>query len=148
MYYHQERIRTIAPDQLLRAIEHQREVLPEDSDVLDKLYAYLETSRPLLRDIKAAVAEFYAIDPSDLMAGHREAEVALARQIFCYLAYRHTRHTMPRIAQEVGLMDHTTVQHAIRKIEKHAITKPLLADDLVLLRLKISERIMLRRQPC
>lgn len=145
-YYHQENIPTIAPDRLTRAIEYQRAALPEDADVLDRLFAYLKASRPMLREIKEAVIEFYAIEHAELVSGrrHRAYEVSLARQIFCYFAYRHTRFSMKRVGREVGLHDPTTVRHAIRRIEKHEISRPLLRDDLDLLRLRISEKVLLR----
>jgi chromosomal replication initiator protein len=136
--------RQIAPQALVEAINHQREVVPTDNGALDRLIAYLETNRPTIKEIKDAVSIFYGIDRTEISSRYRSYETALARQIFCYLAYRYTRFSMAQIGRFVGLSNHTTVLHAIRKIERLRISKPLLADDLDLLRLAISERVLLR----
>jgi chromosomal replication initiator protein len=132
----------ITPLAMERAVLDLREIA--DSDVYDRLLNYLRHSRPTLAEIKEAVCEFYAIPDYDLTGRCREYECAQARQIFCYLAHRYTRWSMQNIAPHVGLYDHSTVSHAVRKIEKHIITKPLLADDVDLLRMRISEKVLLR----
>lgn len=134
----------IAPATLTRAIDHQREIVPTDNDALDRLVAYLQLNRPMLAEIRDAIIEFYGIEAQELSGRYREYETALARQIFCYLAYKYTRFSMLHVGRWVGLVNHTTVRHAIRKIEKLSITKPLIADDLDLLRLLISEKVLLR----
>jgi chromosomal replication initiator protein len=64
--------------------------------------------------------------------------------VFCYLARRYTRLSTRVIGQHVGNRDHSTVLHAVRKIEKLLAGKSLLADDIDLLRLRISEKVLLR----
>lgn len=134
----------IAPATLTRALEHQRAVVPSDSDALDRLFAYLELNRPLLAEIKDAVTSFYGIGVDEITGRYRQYETVLARQIFCYLAYKYTRFSMAHVGRWVGLTNHTTVLHAIRKIEKMVITCPLLADDIDLIRLRISEKVLIR----
>jgi chromosomal replication initiation ATPase DnaA len=142
--YNQTNIADLAPQILERAIEHQCAALPDDRAALDRLWTYIKMQRPKLREIKEAILEFYLIEPSELCGANRAYEVSLARQIFCYLAYHHTRFSMDRIAKEVGVHDHTTVRHAVRKITKHSISRPLLRDDLDLLLLRIGEKVLLR----
>lgn len=134
----------IAPLSLGRAVAQYCEQAPEDSDAIDRLLDYLDTTRPTTNEILDAVGDLYGIGLNELIGENRKFEVALARQIFCYLAYHYTNLSMIQIGHRVGLIHHTTVHHAVRKIEKWAITKPLMADDLDLLRLKICEKILRR----
>jgi chromosomal replication initiation ATPase DnaA len=135
---------TIAPLALQRAIDHHRHVYPDDSDVLDRIIQYLELNRPLFAEIKAAICDFYSIPVQELIGRYREKETAFARQIFCYLARKYTRASLRIIGGQVGLIDHSAVLHAVRKIEKGVLTKPLVADDVDLLRMRISEKVMQR----
>ena len=127
------------------AIAHQRATHPDDDTVLERLLAYLKANQPKLEEIRGAICEFYGIEPVELIGHSREAEVVLARQMFCFFARKYTRFPLLQIGQKVGLRDHTTVLHALRKIEKAAaLRSPLLADDLDLLRMRISEKVLLR----
>lgn len=143
---HKSFVMPIAPEQLRRAIAQQRCVLPDDADTLDRLYQQLELNRPMLAEIKASVCDFYAIAADELCGRYRAYETALARQIFCYLAHKYTSFSLGQIGRAVGLTNHTTVHHAIRKIAKRMITDHLLHDDLDLLRIRISEKVLLRRR--
>jgi chromosomal replication initiator protein len=134
----------IAPLVLQRAIAHHRSVYPDDGDVLDRLVQFLEINRPLFAEIKIAICDFYNIPVQELISRHRELETAHARQVFCYLARKYTRSSLRIIGAQVGLTDHATVLHAVRKIEKNIISKPLLEDDIDLLRLRVSELVLQR----
>jgi len=135
---------SIAPTLLGRAIAHQRSEIPDDGEVLERLYRYLETTRPMLADIAAAVCEFYHIRHYELTGSYREFETTLARQVFCYLAHRYARASSLKIGRFIG-RDHSTVLHAIRVVEKWMVSRPLLLDDIDLLRLRISEKMLERR---
>jgi hypothetical protein len=137
-------ITSVVPVEVDQAIDHQRVEYPDDGPALDRLSAYLETCRPFMAEIKAAVAEVYCIAPSELSGITRVNDVALARQVFCYLAYRYTKNSMAVVAKAIGLTDHTTVRHAVQKIGKMAITNKLMRDDLDLLRMRIAEKLMAR----
>lgn len=134
----------LAPRSLEHAIADQRSLIPNDADALDRLFAYLEQARPTMAEIQQAVCEFYAITKFELVAPTRRYAIVLARQIFCYLAHKYSRASMNAIRPRAGFRDHTTVHHAIHKIEQLAITRPLVRDDLDLLRLRISEKVLLR----
>jgi chromosomal replication initiation ATPase DnaA len=133
----------IAPLDLERAASHQCLELPDDGPVIERLFSYLERYRPHLSEIEASVREFYALREWELMSRSREVEVSQPRQIFCFLAYRHTRFSYEYIGRYARL-HHTTVLHAVRKINRLKITQPVMRDDLDLLRLRISEKMLLR----
>jgi chromosomal replication initiator protein len=136
----------VMPSTLERAFDRQRIVYPDDDDALKRLFAYLETTRPTLAEIKEVVCEFYGYELVEISARDRQQHAALARAIFCFLAHRHTRWPMGQIGRRVGLTNHTTVLHAIRRIEKAAASVPIVRDDLDLLRLRIAEKILRRRK--
>ena len=137
-------IAAIPPVALENAFDRQRSELPEDAEVLDRLFRYIETTRPLMAEIKAAVCEFYHMDASLLEGRQRVQETVLARQVFYFLCYRYTRFSSLQIGRFIG-RDHATVLHGLRKIEGLLLTHQLLADDIDLLRLRISEKMLLRK---
>ena len=51
-----------------------------------------------------------------------------------YLAKQLTTRSLPEIGRKFGGRDHTTVMHAVRKIEELMLTDPVLAEDVELLR--------------
>jgi chromosomal replication initiation ATPase DnaA len=136
----------IAPATLARAFADQRSTVPDDADALDRLFQQIEETRPSMSEIKTCICDYYAIDPLELRGRYRAYETAQARQVFCFLAYKYTGFSLRQIGHYVGLQNHTTVHHAVRKIEKLSITKQRIADDLDLLRLRISEKILIRRR--
>jgi chromosomal replication initiator protein len=134
----------IASVSLDRAAYYQRFDIPEDNAALDRLFAYLKKTRPKMLEIRQIVAQFYGIQEHELIGRRRLLEIVFARQMFCYLCYRHTRCSMPQIAAKAGLTNHTTVLSAVRKIERLVLSKPLVADDLDLLRLRMAEKVFSR----
>jgi chromosomal replication initiation ATPase DnaA len=134
----------IAPPSLLRAMKQQRALLPDDDAAIRRLKGYLRRANPTWEEIKIAVCEFYVIDPIDLMVGRRVAENIMARQAFYYFAYKYTKLSMPQIGRMFGHADHTSVQHGIKQIIKQIRTRPLVRDDIDLLRLRICEKLMAR----
>jgi chromosomal replication initiator protein len=129
---------------LERAFERQRLLLPEDSDALDRMLEHLQKTRPTMREITDCVCEFYDLLGGEVKAGTRATEVVFARQMLCYLAYKYTLHSLPVIGRRLGYRDHSTVHHAIRKIERLAVTTPLVRDDIDVLRLRIAEKVLQR----
>jgi len=136
----------------MEAIQHTALVAVNDlaraeyhDDLLDRVHAYLALRNAHTADIKTALCQFYCIDRHALSSRDRLYEVTYARQMFCYLAYRYTRLSLEAVGKKVGLVNHSTVLHAVRKIEKCIISKPLMADDLDLLRLKILELTVVRK---
>lgn len=67
--------------------------------------------------IVKTICAYYGVREQDLMAQRRTRTVVLPRQIAMYLARELTVKSMPEIGRRFGNRDHTTVLHAIRKIE-------------------------------
>lgn len=78
--------------------------------------------RITIDEIQRKVAEHYKIRLADLLSARRSREVARPRQIAMYLAKRLTPRSLPEIGRKFGGRDHTTVMHAIKRIEELRLT--------------------------
>ncbi len=57
-------------------------------------------------------------------------QISRARQLAMYLTRELTDLSLPEIARAFNRRDHTTVMHAIRRVEERTTRDPLLARDL------------------
>ncbi len=87
-----------------------------------------------IEEIKKRVAEHFSIRMSDLVSARRARVVARPRQVAMYLAKTLTSKSLPEIGRSFGNRDHTTVIHAVRRIEQLRETDGQLAEDIELLR--------------
>lgn len=71
-----------------------------------------------IQDIIGVVSRQFDTNQRDLLSKKKRRSIVLPRQIAMYLARRHTDHSLQDIGGFLGGRDHTTVIHAIRKIEK------------------------------
>jgi chromosomal replication initiator protein len=90
--------------------------------------------RVSIDDIQRRVAEHYNIRLSEMTSDRRARAVARPRQVAMYLAKQLTTRSLPEIGRKFGGRDHTTVIHAIRKVEELRSVDQGLAEDIELLR--------------
>ena len=69
----------------------------------------------------------------------RARAVARPRQIAMYLSKQLTSKSLPEIGRTFGGRDHTTVMHAVNRIDELSIEDSLLSDDIELSLIHISE---------
>lgn len=74
--------------------------------------------RVTIDEIQRAVSVYFDIKPIDLISARRARAVARPRQIAMYLAKRLTTRSLPEIGRKFGGRDHSTVIHAVRRIEE------------------------------
>jgi len=75
--------------------------------------------RPIsIATIQREACKFYGISQAELVGNKRSQNIVYPRQIAMYLSRELTDLSLPRIGQEFGGRDHTTVMHAKAKIEK------------------------------
>ncbi len=68
--------------------------------------------------IQEVVAKFFRIDKKDLISTKKSNDIAYPRQIAMYLCRSVGQMSYPKIGADFGNRDHTTVMHAVNKIEK------------------------------
>ena len=74
--------------------------------------------RVTIDEIQKLVSSHFELKPLDLISARRSRVVARPRQIAMYLAKRLTTRSLPEIGRKFGGRDHSTVIHAVRKIEE------------------------------
>ena len=89
-----------------------------------------EPKRVKIEDIQRVVARQYNVSRSDLLSSRRTANVVRPRQVAMYLAKTLTLRSLPEIGRRFGGRDHTTVLHAVRKIENLIGNDNSLADEV------------------
>lgn len=89
--------------------------------------------------IKRRVAAFFDLTLEDLISQRRHRAIARPRQIAMYFCKRLTRRSFPDIGQRFGGRDHTTVMHAVKRIEELAIKDAAFAAELTEIGRKIAE---------
>jgi chromosomal replication initiator protein len=99
---------TVTPDSVDRAIPSQ-EIAPPPPE------------HPDPRQVQEAVATRLGLSVDDILSPSRTAPVAHARQLAMYLTRELTDLSLPAIAEAFYRRDHTTVIHAIRKVERGAL---------------------------
>jgi chromosomal replication initiator protein len=88
------------------------------------LDGYLQVEDPQISvdSIVSAVAKFFNIKVQDMKGPRRTRQLVVPRQVAMFLARRHTGLSLPEIGKHFGGRDHTTVMHAVRKIDNQIET--------------------------
>ncbi len=93
-----------------------------------------EPKRVKIEDIQKLVATHYNVSRADILSSRRTANVVRPRQIAMYLSKVLTLRSLPEIGRRFGGRDHTTVLHAVRKIEGLTGNDRVLSEELELLK--------------
>ena len=152
-----EQLSVAIPDKVLEFLAHKiTSNVREMEGALNRLAAHaelvgraitMESAQDLLSDIlrcserrvtideiQKRVAEHYTIKVADMHSARRSRSVARPRQVAMYLAKQLTARSLPEIGRKFGGRDHTTVMHAVRKIEELCGSDHAFAEDVLLLR--------------
>ena len=144
--------RPLSDDVAFFVAKHSRSNVRELEGALRKLFAYadfhvkeitIEMAREALKDmlsvqraqvsvesIQKTVADFYKIKVADMYSQRRPTNIARPRQIAMYFAKELTQKSLPEIGELFGGRDHTTVLHAVRKINELRGKQPELNREL------------------
>ena len=93
--------------------------------------------RVTVDDIQKATAEHFGLKQADLISERRNRAIARPRQAAMWLAKQLTTRSLPDIGRRFGGRDHTTVLHAVRRIEELKAGDPQLTRDLETLTRKL-----------
>ena len=98
-----------------------------------------EPKRVKIEDIQRLVANHFNVSRADILSSRRTATVVRPRQIAMYLSKSLTLRSLPEIGRRFGGRDHTTVLHAVRKIEGLVTQDTTLAGEVDLLKRMLQE---------
>jgi chromosomal replication initiator protein len=98
-----------------------------------------EPKRVKIEDIQRVVARQYNVSRADLLSSRRTANVVRPRQVAMYLAKTLTLRSLPEIGRRFGGRDHTTVLHAVRKIENLVGNDTSLAEEIEVLKRQLQD---------
>lgn len=82
-----------------------------------------ESLRLTMDRIQRVVCEEFSLNLNDMVSKRRAQAVARPRQVAMYLCKTLTRKSLPEIGRKFGGRDHTTVLHAVKRVNQ------LRADD-------------------
>ncbi|MCZ4090565.1 MULTISPECIES: chromosomal replication initiator protein DnaA [Sinorhizobium] len=110
---------------------------------VDELLGHLvnagEPRRVRIEDIQRVVAKHYNVSRQELVSNRRTRVIVKPRQIAMYLSKTLTPRSFPEIGRRFGGRDHTTVLHAVRKIEELIAADTKLSHEIELLKRLINE---------
>ena len=109
-------------------------------EVLGNIYRAGEPKRVRIEDIQRIVARHYNVSKTELLSNRRTRTIVKPRQVAMYLAKVMTPRSLPEIGRRFGGRDHTTVLHAVRKIEGLSGADNTMAQEIELLKRLISEQ--------
>lgn len=98
-----------------------------------------DPKRVKIEEIQKLVATHYNVTRADILSARRTANVVRPRQIAMYLSKVLTPRSLPEIGRRFGGRDHTTVLHAVRKIEALAGADGRLSEEIDLLKRMLVE---------
>ena len=83
-----------------------------------KDFIFLNNNQINVESIQNIVAAHFNLNLQEMLSPRRSRSLARPRQIAMYLAKQHTTNSLPDIGRKFSNRDHTTVIHAVRKIEE------------------------------
>lgn len=88
----------------------------------------MHTATP--KQVLEKVAKYYQITVKEMCGKSRVANIKTARQVAMFILSKELSMSTPKIATEVGVKDHTTVMHGIKKIESDIKLNFVLRDQI------------------
>ena len=101
-------------------------------DVLKDMLRSIDR-KTTIDEIQKKVAEYFSISVKEMQSSRRARNVARPRQIAMYLAKQLTARSLPEIGRKFD-RDHTTVMHAVRKVEELIVEDTSMAESIEHLR--------------
>jgi hypothetical protein len=109
---------TAAPERVIEVVEPAPVPAPPPVATEDRDWLFV-TPRPVttIKDIQMTVAKHYGFTCMDMRSKRRTAALAKARHVAMYVVKSVTPRSLPEIGYYFGGRDHTTVLHAVRRID-------------------------------
>lgn len=152
-----EKMASAVPQQVIEFLAHKiTSNVRELEGALTRIVAYatlvgrsitVEMTQEALRDLLRAndrqvtidhiqkkVAEHFNVRIADMHSSRRLRNVARPRQVAMFLVKNLTTHSLPEIGRKFGGRDHTTVMHAVKKVEELMVEDATFREDIELLK--------------
>jgi chromosomal replication initiator protein len=121
-----------AVNRLVARNQYQNEAITVElaEDALRDLLKGRETRRLKIEDIQRVICQHYNIGKSDLLSARRTKAIVRPRQVAMHLCKVLTLRSLPEIGRRFGNRDHTTVLHAVRKVDALIQEDKQIAEDV------------------
>ena len=103
------------------------------ADVISASYRKSTTTKEIIK----IVSEFYNINSEELSARSRKQEIVKPRQIAMYLMRSEINTSFSSIGEVLGKKDHTTVMHAVNKIQEDISLDKNIEQEIILIKQRI-----------
>ncbi len=90
--------------------------------------------------IQREVSQYFGLKPQDLKSVNKTKQIALPRHLAMYLSRKLTGASFPEIGDKFGGKDHSTIIHAVKKIESLLEKDPMIKKTIDLITLRVEER--------
>lgn len=96
---------------------------------------------PKIQDIQNACAAEFGVTIIDIISARRNAAFVEARQVAIYLCQTLTLHSLEEIGRRFGGRDHSTIRHAVHKIERRVKDDPSFFKTIAVLTTKLQASV-------
>jgi chromosomal replication initiator protein len=103
------------------------------ADVVSSTYRKSTTTKEIIK----IVSEFYNVEAEELSARSRKQEIVKPRQIAMYLMRSEINTSFSSIGEVLGKKDHTTVMHAVNKIQEDISLDKNIEQEIILIKQRI-----------
>lgn len=103
------------------------------ADVVSATYRKSTTTKEIIK----IVSEFYNVNSEELSARSRKQEIVKPRQIAMYLMRSEINTSFSSIGEVLGKKDHTTVMHAVNKIQEDISLDKNIEQEIILIKQRI-----------
>ncbi|MBE7322247.1 chromosomal replication initiator protein DnaA [Staphylococcus capitis] len=100
------------------------------AEALKDIIQLPKSKKITIQDIQKVVGQYYSVRIEDFSAKKRTKSIAYPRQIAMYLSRELTDFSLPKIGEEFGGRDHTTVIHAHEKIANDIKSDPTFKQEV------------------
>lgn len=119
-------------------------VAPKPTSLFLELWGEIEEAEDkveepvTVRRIKRAVCSYFKVTNIDLISARRTKDIVIPRQVAMYLCKHLTIHTWPQIGRAFGGRDHTTVIHAVERIDNMLLWRAEIIQAVATIRQRLS----------
>jgi chromosomal replication initiator protein len=125
----------------LRAADPSRAGITIEPEVAKRYLAHYHTQqRPSLKQVTAAVARYYGLQPAAMGSTSRRRQLVLARAMAIYLGRTMCGASLTTLGKHFGGRDHTTALHSFRQLQRQLSCDAELSASLENLRQSLARR--------